>query len=425
MWLSSLRRLVYGNPRSSKTTLARSRGRRSPLKLEHLEDRIVPSTLNVDAGDVNNPTPPAGYYSLIGAINQANTDSAHTITDTINLANSSTYSFTAVNNATNGANVLPVITAANLTIVGNSSVLNAGAFGRLFDLASTASVTIQGLTLTDGFASGSQAQGGGVLNNGGNVTMTNVTIRTNAARGGAGQNAAGGGLYSSGGSVTLNNVTFNRDGVRGGTGTAGSSGTGGNAQGGAIYASGATLILSGGSVTNGLGLAGNGMAGAASKAAGGQAGAAQGGGVYIQNGSLTLSNGVSVTGNQLNEFSNRFGVGGQGGVGGAGGKGGDAAGGGVYATQSSVMVNNALITGNAADAGNGGSGSGKTTAAGIAGGAGGNGGNAQGGGLFATGGSGVTITGATTTIAYNHANAGPGGAGGKGGIGLPTGPALA
>jgi uncharacterized repeat protein (TIGR01451 family) len=433
MWLSSLRRLVYGNPRTSKKTRSVSYGRRIAPKLEHLEDRTLLSnyTTGVFTDGVTG-APNNANSTLRDAIIAANADIG-TATDTIQLS-AGTYTLNDANNnlgdlsITNTSHSL-IIQGATNTDGTPATIIDQKALTRVFQIVNPGTtvqfenVIIEGGDARDngGVGSTPAALGGGLLSNGGNVTMTNVAFMGDAAVGGAGQSAQGGGIYSAGGSVALSNVTFNRGGVAGGVGTVGSGGTGGNAQGGAIYASGATLTLSGGLVENINVLAGNGMAGASSKASGGNAGVAQGGGVYIKSGSLTLTNGVSVTGNQLNVLSNQYGVGGKGGVGGAGGKGGDADGGGVYATQSSVTVINATISGNAADAGNGGNGGSKTNAP-LAGGNGGNGGNAQGGGLYVNGGSGLTITGANTTIASNHATAGIGGNGGVGGDALPTGP---
>ena len=180
MWLAALRRLVARNSRSPQAKHSRSRRWIVPT-LDYLEERIALTTWTVGAGDVS---------GLIGYINQANTDSLSGIADTINLTNS-TYTISQVNNTADGANALPVITATNLTIEGNGATLDGASLARLFDVAGGAGLTLQDLLITHGIASGSNAQGGGLLSNGGNVTMTNVTFQFNNAFAGAGQNAQG------------------------------------------------------------------------------------------------------------------------------------------------------------------------------------------------------------------------------------------
>ncbi len=416
MWLASLRRLLIGKPRSPQTRPFRSRRRIVPT-LDYLEDRIALSTITVGASDVS---------GLVAAITQANTDSQHSIADTIDLTNS-TYTISTVNNSTNGPNALPVITATNLTINGAGSTLDGASMARLFDVGTGASVAVNNLTLSYGLATGSQAQGGGLFNNGGNVTMTNVTFEYNDATAAAGQNAQGGGLYSAGGTVTLNNVALTGNEVIGGNGASGTAnqhtgGTGGNAQGGGIYTTGATVTLSGGSATGNTieaGDGGNGAAGTALNLVGGQGGIggnAQGGGVYVEGGSLTLTNQVAISTNEVNTISHG-GLGGLGGAGdnaagGTGGAGGNAAGGGVYASKATVLVTGGATI-NTNDAYGGGFGTGGN------GGQGGKGGLAQGGGLFANAGS-VTVNGASS-ISYNTALGGAAGnggtAGGNGGTG--------
>jgi hypothetical protein len=237
MWRAYLRRLaacISHDTRRKKNPP--SQGPRRP-RLECLEDRTLLSTLTVGAGDVT---------GLIAAINTANTDSNSNINDTISLTNS-TYTLSAVNNPTNGANGLPVITAKNLVIQGNGATItrstaNGTPAFRLFDVASGAGLTLQSLTVSNGLASGTTAQGGGLFNNGGNVTLTGAAFKSDVAQGGAGQNAQGGGLYSSGGSLTLKNDTFSNDKALGGNGTAaGQNGAAG--QGGGLYVSNSTVTI--------------------------------------------------------------------------------------------------------------------------------------------------------------------------------------
>src|SRR5262249_6286422 len=143
-----------------------------------------------------------------------------------------------VNNTTNGANGLPVISggarkvpADNLTIVGSggdvierSTAAGTLAF-RFFDVAAGASLTLQNLTLQGGlaFGSGAAADGGAVYNQG-TLNLVAATVQGNVARGtnGApagynhkkqvvpgqtGADAAGGGIWS-GGTVKMDGGCF-------------------------------------------------------------------------------------------------------------------------------------------------------------------------------------------------------------------------
>jgi hypothetical protein len=466
MWLASLRRLFFVKSKNLGTKKDRSQKRRVFLTLDFLEDRIVPSTLNVDAGDVNNATPPAGYYSLVGAISQANTDSTNGIADTISLATNSTYTFTATNNnTTNGANVLPVITAKSLTILGNGSTLNAASFGRLFDVASGAGVTIDNLTLTGGSESGATAQGGAIFNNGGNLTLKTDVVGGNQVVGGANQNGQGGAIYSNGGTLTLvkdiigkkvtnyynaslavtkhstfgnsNKATGGVGGsgqgaglyVTGGTvnvtsctfganyatgGSAPTGGTGGSGQGGAIYSSAASLDLNksfvGIKVTHHLNSSNvqtkQTSIGVANSVKGGSGGGSvQGIGLFVNGGTVKVTN-CTISGN-----------GGFAGNGGTGGAGGNALGGGIYSSGATLTVSGGSFENNYLISGNGGTGVAGTVNH-LNGGGGGAGGNAQGAGIYAKGGS-LTVTNGANISSNGDlaASGGSGGAAYTGGVG--------
>jgi hypothetical protein len=125
-------------------------------RLEALEDRtLLNSYFAATAADL---------ITDIGLANQA----GGTNTITLSAAPSSPYTLTAVDNSTDGATGLPVITAGdNLTIVGNGDTIGRSTASgtpafRLLDVAAGATLTLQGLTLTNGLASGSgvSAQGG-------------------------------------------------------------------------------------------------------------------------------------------------------------------------------------------------------------------------------------------------------------------------
>src|SRR5262249_6935280 len=143
---------------------------------------------------------------LIAAVNTANADGSG---DTIVLAENSTYDFSAADNTTNGANALPVITAAGLTIQGNNAIIERVRSGsppafRLLDVTSGANVTISALTIANGLIQGPLAQGGGIFN-AGQLTLMFVGINgSDQALGEPGTDAQGGGIYNAAGaSLTI------------------------------------------------------------------------------------------------------------------------------------------------------------------------------------------------------------------------------
>src|SRR2546423_3982524 len=111
-------------------------------RFELLEDRTLPSSYTA-----------ATTSALIADIRAANKAGG---TNTITLAANTTFDLTAVNNTTDGANGLPVISgkkgADNLTIIGNgdtierSTAAGTPAF-RLFDVATGNTLTLQNMTL--------------------------------------------------------------------------------------------------------------------------------------------------------------------------------------------------------------------------------------------------------------------------------------
>src|SRR5262249_15572702 len=220
--------------------------------------------------------------------------------NTITLAANTTFDLTAVNNTTNGANGLPVISIknGNLTIIGNgdtierSTAAGTPAF-RLFDVARGSSLTLENVTLQNGLAqgSGAAADGGAVFNQGA-LTLSGVTMQNNVARGADGAtyvfgkngstlaaaaDAAGGGIWSNG-ALTLQDLTLPGGGTihsllqsntaQGGTGGFffySSNGwtpvNGGNAFGGAIYVAGGTANLANADLANNMARGGTGGGG--------------------------------------------------------------------------------------------------------------------------------------------------------------------
>jgi len=178
MWFHSLlASWKSGHSRGRQPQPAR-RGTR--LTLEQLEDRALPSANT--AGSV---------LDLVADINSANAGGTNTIT--LTALTTSPYVLTAVDNTTDGATGLPVITANdNLTIVGNGDTIErstaSGTAGfRLFDVAAGASLTPQNMTLQGGLATGAgvSAEGGAIYSQGA-LTLSGVTVQDNQAIGNAG-----------------------------------------------------------------------------------------------------------------------------------------------------------------------------------------------------------------------------------------------
>ncbi len=311
---------------------------------------------------------------LISDINAAN---KHGGANTIALTApaSSPYVLTAVNNSTDGANGLPVISgnkAGALTIVGNgdtierSTAAGTPAF-RLFDVASGNSLTLESVTLENGIAlgSGTAADGGAVYNQG-SLTLQGVTVQNNAASGwsasqttvakqagaAAGADAQGGGIWSDGvvvfDDLTLPSGTVLHTTLRNNIASGGYGGeyvkngavltaNGGQGLGGALYLAGGTTYVTNATLTNVV-LAYNGAYGCKGgsdieyTSNCGHGGAAFGGAVDIAAAGTVLMNGVTD-----GTLENNTAVGGNGGDSATlGGAGGDASGGAVYVTGGST-----------------------------------------------------------------------------------------
>jgi hypothetical protein len=283
-----------------------------------------------------------------------------------------------VNNTTNGANGLPVISggstkiaADNLTIIGNGDTIERSTAAatvafRLFDVASGGSLTLENLTLQNGFAfgSGASADGGAVYNQG-TLTLIGATVKNNTAQGydGAagfhtkkqnrdgqpGADAAGGGIWSSGSVLLQGNSTVQNNqaiGGKGGFQGGGSNpGAGGNGLGGGIWSSG-SLTMEKQSVMQGNSALGG--AGGYSTAINGPGGKAFGGAIYIAGGT------AHITDSQIGIYYPLAGYGiGNFAQGGSGGntqssEGGAAFGGGVYVAGGTVTMNADSLQANSA-----------------------------------------------------------------------------
>ena len=228
--------------RRSKTVRARQspRQRYRPL-YDLLEDRIDPAAFYhvADVTDLQN---------AIVDVNNNPTQQA-----TIELA-PATYDLTSK---------LQIKNASNLTIEGNSAdqvvIDNPKHSDRIFDIEG-GNVTISGLTITGGAA----PMGGGVLiASGANVTITNSAVTGNTAQGAPGVDGRGGGIYEASGATLALDTTsvVGNQAVGGGANTA-SGGLGGAGEGGGLFTeAGSTATITDSQFLNNLALGGAGTYG--------------------------------------------------------------------------------------------------------------------------------------------------------------------
>jgi hypothetical protein len=290
----------------------------------------VNTTLDTVAVDLRTGKDAFGHISLRSAIQAAN---ARPNSDKILLPAGTIMLTLAGGNEDNGATG-DLDVRGNVTITGKgagSTIIDGNNLDRVFQILS-GKVQISGVTIQHGRAS----EGGGILNTGGNVTLTsvavanNLAIGTNGVRGqddpvgrtvrasiggvgGKGSNggaAFGGGIANQAGSLTISQSAFTANQANGGGG-----GDGGQ---------GAEAVTQ--SAPPGLGVIGTSAGGTGG--AGGAAGAGNGGG-------LANFGTASFTGVTVNFGANqaqcapggRGGAGAKGTGGDAGSKAGDAAGG--------------------------------------------------------------------------------------------------
>jgi hypothetical protein len=277
--------LLLGLRKSKWSQSAKSRNRR--LNVEALEDRCMPSTFYA-----------ATASALIADIKAANLQGgANTIA--LTAPTTSPYVMTTWDtwsSSTNGMNALPVIAKGdNLTILTNNGSANpgfgdtidAGKHGRLFNVASGASLTLEHVTLQNGQESYASVLEGGAIFNQGTLVLSQVMVQNNGAVGKTGLNeaAAGGGIWSNG-SLTVENGSVFQGNLAQASPTLSSWDRGGNAYGGAIYIAGGTANISGtffGIYNGATGLAGGNTAQASGFGKG------YGGAVYVAGGTVSMN----------------------------------------------------------------------------------------------------------------------------------------
>lgn len=405
------------------------------------------TTLNVDRTDdtaaATACTAAPNDCSLRGAVIKANT-TAGADPVVINLQAATTYNLTIANasqeNAAATGDLDITTTQHSVTISGGGSTTVIDAAGlntgnmrdRAFHIAgSSVTATFQNLVIRNGKAaddgtSGSSTNptaqnanraGGGILNNGGKVTLTSVGVESCQAIGKGDSlinehttlDAHGGALASltGTGNVVITDSKFSMNSAIGGNGGNFNNGAGSNAQGGSIYVEGGTLSITGTRIENSSATGGNGgNQDQNGQTNGGFGGLAQGGGVWTGGGATTIEN---------TTFENTVATGGNSGTGGNGANpGGNADGGGIFSL-ANLKVSNSTFHLAGAKGGNGGHAFG-TMCFGAHN--AGDGGGARGGAILADGGSAIINT---ATFAQNFATGGTGGNGGQTNGGLNCG----
>lgn len=308
---------------------------------------------------------PCDVNALISAIQAANSAPG---ADTLVLAAGCTYTLAAPRASDGGAHGptgLPEITSA-ITIQGaGTTIARSSASGtpnfRIFHIASSGALTLDGVTISGGRAvggnganggasgggggGGAPGLGGAIFNDGGALTVLNSTFSDNRALGGNGGAGRGdrinprtyggaGGLYGGDGGDSL-------DGVNGG------GGGGGAGMGGAIFSTGpaARLTVVASTLFNNRALGGNGGA-SPNAGSNGNRGRGFGGALFIAGGEATITN-STFSDNQAADAA-------QGGNDPNGYRGG---GGAIYIYDIEngkiVLITSATISGNAAPGGGG------------------------------------------------------------------------
>ncbi|HLI41152.1 MAG TPA: choice-of-anchor Q domain-containing protein [Streptosporangiaceae bacterium] len=146
-------------------------------------------------------TVPCSVSSLISAIKAANGAGS----GSLSLASGCTYSLTKADNTTDGPNGLPAITGS-VSIAGDGATItrSGSAAFRLFEVQPQGSLSLSGLTLSDGLADNG-AQGGGAVFALGALSVTSTTFSGNSAPSATGTS---GGAINSSGSLSVSFSTF-------------------------------------------------------------------------------------------------------------------------------------------------------------------------------------------------------------------------
>jgi predicted outer membrane repeat protein len=252
-WLRSLKAASRPTPaRRDRRRPRRTQPRGGKPRLEVLEDRTAPAVLTVNSAADTNAAVDASALTLRDAVLLVNSGGEPTAlgqssmpaawqaqidtsgggfgtNDTIQFAaglNGQTITLGGSELLLSNSVTINGPGAGQLALDGGHTATSAGS--RVFEVGSTATVTLSGLTIRNGSASG--GSGGGILvdgypGNSGTLTVTNCTFSGNSAGAGGAifsygvlaitgnnfsQNAAdaGGGIYSQVGSIALSSSNF-------------------------------------------------------------------------------------------------------------------------------------------------------------------------------------------------------------------------
>ena len=142
--------------------------------------------------------------ALISAITTANSTNG-----TVTLTSGCTYTLTAINNTTDSGGVgLPVIKGKVKIQGSGATIARSTAAGtpvfRIFDVATTGSLTLNAVTISNGLANNGTSGGGGIYNHG-TLTVTGSTFTGNAAPSTTGTS---GGAINNSGTLNLSTSSF-------------------------------------------------------------------------------------------------------------------------------------------------------------------------------------------------------------------------
>src|SRR5262249_51206929 len=221
VWTRVLRRRASWRRRQQTQRQPAHRGRSFVPRLESLEDRTVLSTLKItslaDSGD----------GSLRAAI--ATAQSGDQIVFDTSLKGQ-------MITLTSG----PLAITQSLDIEGPGAdklAISANHASRIFAISGGVTVTIAGLTITEGMFIGNDG-GGAIVNAGSSLTLSNDVLSNNAVLSDLSGNAQGGAIVNvSGATLTVSNCLFSQNQALGNIG-------GSQANGGAIVNSASRLIVS-------------------------------------------------------------------------------------------------------------------------------------------------------------------------------------
>jgi fibronectin type 3 domain-containing protein len=158
-------------------------------------------THNVLAAAIGCTTP-----ELIAAISTANSQTGG---GTVTLAAGCVYTLTAANNSTDGGTGLPVITGTVSIAGAGATITRSTATGtptfRIFDIASSGSLTLDSLTLSNGHLASNGSTGGAGIYNHGTLAVSASTFSGNSS---PSPNGVSGGAISNSGQLTVTTSLF-------------------------------------------------------------------------------------------------------------------------------------------------------------------------------------------------------------------------